>query len=115
MEKLQYSSPSTDNDYSTVTDSCDTDAANSVESKLSGSLRSIGLVLSSDDENRMIIPLLLNFVSTRALVDSGAALSMVHHGWLVDSGLQFRPCLERSIHGFGCGSRVKIVGTVVLK
>ena len=77
-------------------------------------MRSIGFVLSTDNENRMITALVLNSIPTEALVDSGATLSMVHQKWLIDSGISFHAMPERSIFGFGCGSRVKLVGAVVL-
>ena len=99
MEEPPNSSTATNNDITSDIAASDVNTSDSVESTLS-CMRSIGLVLSTDNENRMITALVL--------------LSMVHQKWLIDSGISFHAMPERSIFGFGCGSRVKVVGAVVL-
>ena len=63
------------------------------------------LVLSPDDDNRMVTPVKIQTSFTRALVDSGASLSIVQAEWHRDKGVQFREIPKQTLLGFGYGSR----------
>ena len=77
--------------------------------------RAIGVVASPFEENRMIVPAMVQSVQAPALVDSGATLSMVTHQWLEGNQIPLSPVADYKVHGFGVGNKVDIIGTVTLQ
>lgn len=66
-------------------------------------------------ENRLVIPLVVCGAATQALVDTGAASSMVSLSWVREHGVAFSRVDHRTICGFGVGSMLQVVGVVTLQ
>lgn len=72
--------------------------------------RAVHLVNSVPNENRLVIPLLFEGVSTTALVDTGANDNYVDGFWLKKHGIQIDEPRSESISGFGDGNKLSVLG-----
>lgn len=83
------------------------------DSDILSSWPEVSLVSSSRGENRMVIPLTVNGKRTRALIDTGAAHSMISVSWLMEEKVSIVSCPEQLFQGFGASSPIRAVGTVI--
>ena len=77
---------------------------------------SIGMIASTDVENRLIVPIQVSGVESDALIDTGATTSMVSSKWLegIEIGWQAKQP-EQAVLGFGANNILPVVGQVELK
>lgn len=74
----------------------------------------VSLASSADSENRLIVPVDCGGHSEQALIDSGAAVSMVHQSWVVARDIPMDEANLREMSGFGAGNTIPIIGSVTL-
>lgn len=75
----------------------------------------VSLVVTDELENRLIIPIEMAGLSTLALIDSGAAESMVHYQWLQQHNIPYEILEKRIIYGFGKNNAVEVAGSMKLQ
>ena len=74
----------------------------------------IGLVSSGSSLDRMIVPVEVAGVTTKALVDTGASRSMVDAGWLSSRCIDFTRAPIEGVQGFGVNNRLSAIGKIDL-
>ena len=74
----------------------------------------VHLVTEMNSDNRLILPVSVGSISTKALVDTGASQNMVCSQWLRECNLPLCCAGVGNVKGFGVGNVLTVVGTVTL-